>query len=170
MLRVRTPLHPFMASHYACSRFFMHLDLMHLGDCSGFTSIIIGSVLCRAMDKLSLGENRDERMRRFNEFREEWYARHEPTNRLPEIRLTDLRNNKWAELADNTLRRPPRAARFPWSATSRAKSSRYLLLRTRTQLELWTTWIFIIISCIVIQLPCPTMSSRPSRLSPSTSA
>ena len=56
------------------------------------------------MDKLSLGENRDERMMRFNEFREEWYASHEPTNRLPEIRLTDLRSNKWAELSGQHIK------------------------------------------------------------------
>ena len=98
LARLRAPLHPLAASHYCCDRLFF-LDLMHLGDCNGFTNTILGSVLKVAMTKITLGANMAARLERFNTFRKDWYDRHDITNRLPKLRLQDLVADGWGELS-----------------------------------------------------------------------
>ena len=76
LARMRLPNHVLVASPFNCSRFSFYLDLMHLVGCDGVASIILGSALGMALELRALGNNKQQRLNRVNEFRANWYNAH----------------------------------------------------------------------------------------------
>ena len=64
--RFRTPLHPLVASHYCCCRWFFFLELMHLADCKGFSALANGGVLGLLLQRRSLGRTKADRLEAVN--------------------------------------------------------------------------------------------------------
>ena len=65
--------------------FLFFPDAMHLLDCNGTTSLVIGDVLHFALRDHKLGANKRARLRAINKMENNWYATREPTSRLPDL-------------------------------------------------------------------------------------
>ena len=93
------PLHIVIRSHYCCSRFFLYMELMHLADCKGVSSLAFGSVLEYLLRRPSLGDNRGDRLVAVNAFMAQWYRDRPGSHRLPPLRPGNVRaQDGWADL------------------------------------------------------------------------
>ena len=72
---------------------------MHLLDCKGVASLVIGSVLkCLALVKTILGATQDARMATINALLIDFYDRHPGTHRAPPLKIKNLTLDGWATL------------------------------------------------------------------------
>ena len=95
--RNRRPNHPLLASPFF-TRHLLQMDVMHCMDCKGVAAIAYGSFLMYVIGDLRLGANQGERIDRFNTEMNTWYAARPGSNRLPAIKLSDIRKLGWGEL------------------------------------------------------------------------
>ena len=87
-----------MASRFF-HRFLALLDVMHLLECKGVTSIALGSTLDALMRRGALGNNQTVRLQRINREREQWYKAHPGLHRLPKLFKSNIvKADGWAEL------------------------------------------------------------------------
>ena len=116
-VRLTRPLHPLAASHYFCDRWFFFLDLMHLMDCKGVSSEIMGSVLSILSKRVEIGPNIATRIARINQHKEAWYAANPGTHRLPTILARSLVGaDGWASLSGPAIKAAATRAAAPWIA------------------------------------------------------
>ena len=80
------------------TRHLLQMDVMHCMDCKGVAAIAYGSFLMYVVGDLRLGANQGERIDRFNTEMDTWYAARPGSNRLPAIKLSDIRKDGWGEL------------------------------------------------------------------------
>ena len=103
--RIRRPHHPLVASHYCCARWVFYIDLMHLADCKGTSASVFGGVLELLVRMETLGATRQQRLDQVKAYMTSWYEEHPGTYRLPDIRLSNLRQDDgWSELHGQTVK------------------------------------------------------------------
>ena len=88
-------IHPLVDSHYF-NKYFIRLDVMHVMECTGVTSVCLGSALCQLITEPRLGANQQERLERINELKSQYYVRKgRGVHRMPRILLRNLRQDGW---------------------------------------------------------------------------
>ena len=80
------------------------LDAMHAMDCKGVTSVVLGSIIGLLLTKIALGPRRADRLQAINTWLANWYSAHPGSNRLCNIRLTNLQLEGWYELHGPTIK------------------------------------------------------------------
>ena len=95
--RARLPLHPIMASPFF-TRWACFPDLMHMMDCKGVTSVVLGGLLHILLRERRLGPNQSARLARFNSKMKEWYDDHPGSNRMARILMNNVTADGWADL------------------------------------------------------------------------
>lgn len=96
--RIRAPHHPLVSSPLFCHRSFFMMDLMHVVDCAGVANVVFGSVLVFLLADARLGPTKATRLERVNQLRVEHYDARPGSNRLPEIRATNVVADGWGNL------------------------------------------------------------------------
>ena len=96
--RIAEPHHPVVASRMFCHRHFFMLDIMHLLDCNGVSSLVIGSTLMWLMADIRLGRNRAARLERVNGERAGFYEPKPGVSRLPMLKEKCFVQSGWGEL------------------------------------------------------------------------
>ena len=101
--RSTKPGHPLVASHYFTKYLFM-MDLMHCMGCQGVTSIVFGSIMLWHIRNPSFGANQQQRLAHFNKELKQWYDQRPGSIRLPEIELTNIMKDGWANLSGQAIK------------------------------------------------------------------
>ena len=111
--RVRTPLHALMSSHYF-TRWFIVLEVMHVMDCKGVASWVYGGILAILLTLPEMGSNKERRLALINQELVMFQAHHKVEYRLPRLRMSDMTNDGWAELAGPAIKSAMTKAAAPF--------------------------------------------------------
>jgi hypothetical protein len=117
-LRLRQPHHPLVVAEFFTFWFF-RIDIMHLWDCKGVWSIVLGSVLWLLVHQENrLGTNQAARLEAINEKKNLFYAARGVQNRLPKLRLSNLVNGQthMADLSGQIIKAANTRALLPFAA------------------------------------------------------
>ena len=112
--RSRQPLHPLLSSPFMW-RYFAPLDVMHLCECNGLTSIAAGSLLrVLVSTERRIGRNMEERLAELNRRLVAFYDLRPNYHRMPEIRQSNLLLDGWHQLHGQTVKAASTRALVPW--------------------------------------------------------
>ena len=71
---------------------------MHMMDCKGVASQVLGGLIHYLLSNDNLGCNKSERLSTINEEAKAWYAAHPGSNRMPDILPNNCVSDRWAIL------------------------------------------------------------------------
>ena len=101
--RVRQPCHPLIGSKYFW-RFMFYLDMMHVMDCKGVSSLVYGGLVATLLADVRLGPNQNTRLRVINDKMKAWYTSQPQSYRLPPILMNNVYASGWADLSGPAIK------------------------------------------------------------------
>ena len=117
-LRARRPLHP-VVEHGFFNRFTFRYDLLHMLDHHGLASHVAANVLWthlsgeRECDALP-GENIEARLDFLNQDIKAYYRQQRVQNRLPVLKVSNIKSGEWPELKGNNTKAANTKALVPY--------------------------------------------------------
>ena len=97
-------MHPVSQSLYF-NKYFMRYDQMHIFDHKGLVSVIGGSILDKLVhEEARLGHTQELRLAAINDQLKLHQDETATRARMPQLRLSDLTNNCWAELQGQLIK------------------------------------------------------------------
>ena len=116
--RLRRPLHP-LVDHCLFSKYTYRFDLLHMLDHHGVASHVVGNILWAhlAADRdcnVLPGDNQDERLAFLNSEVKAFYSHAKVTNRMPPLKLSNLKSDAFPELKGNGVKAANTRALVPF--------------------------------------------------------